>query len=188
MARPNNASAISAHIDGLRAAKAKFQALPTFMQEKRIQVNSATAAAIVLGAKQHLIASPSIQTRSLLNHVQWSISKTNGQAKAGVTSGSTMIAFGHMGGITKKIKVKGLIIAGKGGSALTSRGAKLIRPSRYAHLVEFGTVHFEAEAFMIPATNAQKEPHLQRWRAAGKQLERDMAWLSSSPSSGGGLL
>lgn len=188
MARPNSASAISAHITGMREAKAKFQALPGFMQEKRINVNTATAQAVALGATQRLIASPSVQTRSLLNHVKWSVSKSNGQAKVGVSSGSTTVMFGHMGGITRKIKIKGILIAGKGGSALTSQGAKLIRPSRYAHLVEFGTVHFEAEPFMLPAATAQKDLHLQRWRAAGRELEREMAGLSSGPTTGGGLL
>ena len=188
MARPNSVGKIGAYVEGMRELKQKFQALPTFMQQKRLDVNSATAAAVALGAKQHIIASPSIQTRSLLNHINWKITKTNGVATVGVTSGSTTIAFGHMGGTTTKIKVKGIIIAGRHGSALVSQGAKVIRPSRYAHLVEFGWSHAPAEPFMIPATAAQKEPHLQRWRAAGKQLERDMAGMTSMPSSGGGLL
>lgn len=188
MARPNNAGAISAYIAGMREAKAKFQALPVFMQEKRLNVNAATAAAVALGARQRLLSSPSIQTRSLLDHVRWKITKTNGQALVGVTSGRSTVMFGHMGGTTKKIRVKGILIAGRGGSALKSQGAKIIRPSRYAHLVEFGWSKAQAEPFMIPATNAQKEPHIQRWRAAGRQLERDMAGVSSGPSTGGGLL
>jgi hypothetical protein len=64
----------------------------------------------------------------------------------------------------------------------------VIRPARYAHLIEFGTVHFAAEPFMMPATAAQKDPHLQRWRAAGRALERDLAGLSPVMPSGGGLL
>lgn len=191
MARPNNAAAISAYITGMREAKAKFKALPVFMQEKRLSVNAATVAAVALGARQRLLASPSIQTRSLLNHVQWKITKTNGQALAGVTSGSTVqqvtVRVGNAA-VLKKIRSKGIIIAGRGGSALTSQGAKIIKPSRYAHLVEFGMSKAPAEPFMIPATNAQKEPHLQRWRAAGRELEREMAGISSLPSTGGGLL
>lgn len=188
MARPNNAGAISAWVDGKREAKAKFQALPSFMQEQRIHVNSATAAAVALGARQRLIASPSIQTRSLLNHVAWKVSKTNGSATVGVTSGSTVLTFGHMGSVMKKIRVKGIVIAGRHGSASVARGARVIRPSRYAHLVEFGWEKAEAEGFMVPSTDAQKDLHLQRWRAAGKQLERDMAGLSPVMPTGGGLL
>jgi hypothetical protein len=178
-------------VEGLREAKAKFAALPPFMQQKRIDVNSATAAAVALGAKQNLIASPSIRTRSLYNHVNWKITKTSGVALVGVTSGSTVqrmtVRVGNAA-VLKNVRVKGIVIAGRGGSALTSQGARLIRPSRYAHLIEFGWSKAPAEPFMIPATARQKEPHLQRWRAAGKQLERDMAGVGSMPSSGGGLL
>lgn len=179
MARPNSASAIGAYVDGMRELKARFQAFPVVVQEKRINVNSATAAAVAIGARQRLIASPSIQTRNLLNHVAWKVTKTNGTAIVGVTSGSSVVNVRP--GVRKNVRVKGIVIAGHGGSALTSQGAKLDRPSRRAHLIEFGWSHAPAEPFMIPATAAQKEPHLQRWRAAGREIERDLA-------SGGGLL
>ena len=186
MARPNNAGAISAYLDGKREAVAKFAALPPFMQEKRINVNSATAAAIAIGARQRLISSPSIQTRHLYDHVQWSINKRTGVAKVGVTAGSSMVNVRP--GVRKNVRVKGILIAGRGGSALRSKGARLDVPARRAHLIEFGWSHAPAEPFMIPSTDAQKGPHLDRWRAAGRQLERDMAGLGNMPSSGGGLL
>lgn len=187
MARPNSSAAISAYVDGLREAKAKFQALAPFMQQKRITVNAATAAAVALGARQRIIASPSIQTRSLLEHISWKVSTSNGSATVGVTSGSTTLNVRP--GVRKNVRVKGIVIAGRGGSALKSQGARLIRPTRYAHLVEFGWSHAVAEPFMIPATDAQREPHLQRWRAAGRELEREMAQLGGGVSlTGGGLL
>ena len=189
MARPNNAAAIGAYLDGKREAKARFQALPPFMQEKRITVNSETAAAIALGAKQNLIASPAVQTRNLLNAINWKVSKTNGTAVVGVSSGSTLVNVRP--GVRKNVRVKGIMIAGRGGSALTSKGAKLDRPSRRAHLIEFGWSKATAEPFMIPATDAQKAPHLQRWRAAGRALERHMAIgsaTSTGVSVGGGRL
>jgi HK97 gp10 family phage protein len=178
---------LSARLEGLQAAKAKFKALPNFMQQKRITVNSATAQAIVVGARQRVQASPSINTRSLLNHINWTISKASGSARVGVTAGSSM--GNAMPGVRKNVRIKGLLIRGRNGSALTSQGARLVRPSRYAHLIEFGTVHAKAEPFMIPATMAQKDLHLQRWRLAGRALEREMAGMSgTTPSSGGGLL
>lgn len=191
MARPNNAGAISAWLDGKREAKAKFAALPPFMQQKRITVNSATAAAIVVGARQRLIASPSIQTRALYDHVNWKLNTKTGEARAGVTSGSTVqrmtVRVGNAA-VLKNVRTKGLVIAGRGGSALRSQGARFDRPSRRAHLIEFGWSHAEAEPFMIPSTDAQKDPHLQRWRAAGRELERDMAGMSSPITTGGGFL
>lgn len=187
MARPNASGKIGAYIEGMRELRAKFAALPPFMQQKRLDVNAATAAAVAVGARQRVIASPSIQTRSLLNHIKWKITKTNGVAVVGVTSGSTVV--NARPGVRRNVRVKGVLVRGRGGSALTSDGAKMIRPSRYAHLIEFGRAKASAEPFMMPATQAQKEPHLQRWRAAGKQLERDMAGMGGGTAfTGGGLL
>jgi hypothetical protein len=201
VARPNDAKAIGAYIEGMREVKAKFQALPPFMQQKRLNVNSATAAAVALGAQQRIIASPSIRTRSLLNHVRWKVTKTNGTAIVGVTSGSTVVSVQQGRGPAlmrrKNVRIKGIVIAGRGGSALTSQGARVIRPSRYAHLIEFGWSKAPAEPFMIPSTMAQREPHLQRWRAAGRDLEREMAGAIPGsfyrpsvrvPMAGGGFL
>lgn len=185
MARPNDSARIGAHIQGLKEAKARFAALPPIMQQKRLDVNAATAQAVVLGAKQNLISSPSVDTRSLLDHVKWKINKNSGIATVGVSSGSTTVNVRP--GVRKNVRVKGILIAGRGGSALKSKGAKLIRPSRYAHLVEFGTVDFEAEPFMKPATAAQTQPHLQRWRAAGRQLEREVAMTGATSLSIGRL-
>lgn len=186
MARPNNAGAIGAYVEGMREAKAKFQALPPFMQQQRINVNSATAAAVVLGAKQRLLASPAIRTRNLFNHVTWKINTSSGIAVAGVSSGSTVV--NARPGVRKNVRVKGIVIAGRGGSAQTSMGARIDRPSRRAHLIEFGWAKAPAEPFMIPSADAQKEPHLQRWRAAGRQLEREMAGVAAPITTGGGFL
>jgi len=49
------------------------------------------------------------------------------------------------------------------------------RPSRRAHFIEFGTRKMEAEPFMIPAAEAEKEHFRQRAVKAGKGIERDMA-------------
>lgn len=173
-----------ATLQGKLAAQRVFQALPPFMQQMRIDVNSATAAAIAVGAKQRVVASPSVQTRSLLNHINWRVSTRSGVAYVGVSSGSTSIAVNG-----KKVRVKGIVVAGRGGSALRSKGATIIRPSRYAHLIEFGTVHAPAEPFMLPSVAHQRSAHLQRWQMAGRRLEREMAGLGANTiSTGGGLL
>ena len=49
------------------------------------------------------------------------------------------------------------------------------KPSRYGHLVEFGTVQSEAQPFMLPSLEEQHGPYLQRAKAAGTTIERDMA-------------
>ena len=47
--------------------------------------------------------------------------------------------------------------------------------ARRAHFIEFGTRHMPAEPFMLPATEAQKAPYLDRCRKAGKVIEQQTA-------------
>lgn len=170
MARPNNATAISGYVRGLREAKAAFQALPETVREAMLDATETTVREIARHAQARLASSPSINTRSLYNHIAWKVTKSNGRGRVGVSAGETRMVVGG-----RKIKLKGILVAGKGGSAHTAAGAKLIRPSRYAHLVEFGSAHMRAEPFMIPAAEAQREPYLQRAVRAGKDVERATA-------------
>lgn len=172
MARPNESTAIAGHIRGLSEAKAAFQALPEVMRTHLLNATDVTLSEIVRHAKARIESNPSIQTRNLLNHIGYTLNKNSGRGKAGVSSGQTTILFAHMGGITRKIKVKGIITPGKNGSA---QGGKVVRPSRYAHLVEFGTKHMPAEPFMIPAAKSQEKPYLDRCLRAGKETEKDLA-------------
>lgn len=168
--RPNNAGAVSKYVRGMSAAKAAFQALPEIVRARMLDATEATVREIARGAQSRLVSSPSIQTRSLYNHVAWRVTKTNGRGRVGISSGSTTITVGG-----KKVRVKGIVVAGRGGSASKASGAKVIRPSRYAHLIEFGSRRFKAEAFMMPSAEAEKQPHLQRCIRAGKSIETDMA-------------
>jgi HK97 gp10 family phage protein len=169
-ARQNNAGAIQEHIKGLREAKAAFQALPQLMRERMNVATETTLSEIVRHAKGRITSSPSIQTRSLLNAIGYSLNKNNGRGRAGVGRVTTTL---NLGG--RKVRVRGIVVAGKDGSALTSAGAKLIKPTRYAHLVEFGSRHMKAEPFMLPAAKSQEQPYLERASRAGKEVERDMA-------------
>lgn len=167
--RQNNQAAIAGHVRGLAEAKAAFQKLPEVVRVNMLGAVEVTVREIARGAQARLQASPSIRTRNLYNAVAWQVSKSSGRGRVGITSGSTTIQVGD-----RKIRVKGIITAGRGGSASTSAGARLDRPSRRAHFVEFGTRHMPAEPFMTPAAEAQKQPFLARAKAAGKGIERDM--------------
>jgi len=180
MARPNNASAIAGHVQGLREAKAAFQKMPESFRDHLNDATELTVREIVRHARARLQASPSIRTRNLYNAVSWSMNRKNGRGRAGVGSGSTTISNPSLGTIGKStVKVKGILVAGKGGSARTSAGAKLDRPSRRAHFVEFGTRHMPAEPFMVPATESQEKSYLDRCRAAGRKAEKDLANIGS---------
>lgn len=164
------ASGLAGKIAGLRAAKAAFQALPEIVRDAMLDAVRTTASEIARNAQARLLASPSIDTRALYNSVAWSVTKTNGRGRVGVTAGSSRVSSG---GRTRRIK--GVLIAGKGGSALTSQGAKLKRPTTYAHLVEFGSRSMPAEPFMKPAAKAEESAFVSRCQSAGKGIEKNVA-------------
>lgn len=170
MARPNSASAIAGHIQGLREAKAAFQALPQIVRDNMLDATETTVREIARGAQARIASSPSIRTRALYDHIKWRVTKTNGRGRVGVATGTTTMVIGG-----RRFKVKGIITAGQGGSASKAAGATVIRPTRYAHLIEFGARQHAAEPFMLPSAESQKQPYLQRAIAAGKGIERDTA-------------
>jgi HK97 gp10 family phage protein len=161
-----NQTALSEHIRGLREAKAAFQRLPEVFRDRLLAATETTVQQIARGAQARLRSSPAIRTRALHDHVVWSVTASNGRGRVGVSQGSTII---------NGIKVRGIVKAGKGGSALTSQGATHANPARYAHLVEFGTRRMRAEPFMLPATEDEQPHYLARCMAAGKEAERDLA-------------
>lgn len=175
MARPGNSAAIAGHVQGLREAKAAFQALPQIVRDNLLDATETTAREIARNAQARLLSSPSIQTRNLYNAVAWKVTKTNGRGRVGITSGQTMLSNLAT---RKRVTVKGIIIAGKGGGA----SGRVDRPSRRAHFVEFGTRKMPAEPFMIPAAEGQVQPYLQRCRAAGKGIEQDVAAIGMRSS------
>lgn len=174
MARPNNAAAIGNHVQGLREAKAAFQALPQVTRDRLNNATFVTVSEIARIAKAHLQSSPSIQTRSLYNAIAFTMNEKNGRGRVGIASGSTTLNIGG-----RKIKVKGIIVPGKGGSALTSAGARKIVPSKYGPKVEFGTRFMNAEPFMTPATDSQEKPYLARCLERGKDIERDLGAIGT---------
>ena len=175
--RPNNQAAIRVHVLGLAEAKAAFQQLPEIARDAYNNwATELTLREIVRDAKARVAASPSIQTRSLYTAIGWSLNAKSGQGKAGVGGGSTRVSSGSFGTVGRSVvRVKGFVIPGRNGSALTSQGARFIRPTRYAHLVEFGASHMPAEPFMVPAAKGQQHAYLGRCREAGRQIETEMA-------------
>jgi HK97 gp10 family phage protein len=52
---------------------------------------------------------------------------------------------------------------------------RVVNPATYAHFPELGTRRMPAEPFMLPAAEAEKAAYLERCKAAGRGIERDMA-------------
>jgi len=169
-----NQSALAGKIQGLREAKAAFQAMPQVVRDRLNAATFTTISEIARLAKGHLLTSPSIETRSLYNAVAFTMNEKNGRGKVGIANVTTTMTVAG-----KRVTVKGLIIAGKGGSALKAAGAKKILPRQYAPKVEFGTRFMPAEPFMTPATESQKQPYLDRCQARGRDIEKDLSAIGS---------
>lgn len=163
-------SQIATKVQGLREAKAAFQALEPTFRENLADATETTVQEGARHAKNRLESSPSIETRGLINAVGWTMNRNNGRGRFGILSVTTTIKVGG-----KRVRVKGIVKAGKGGSALTSAGATVDYPARRAHFVEFGTKNMKAEPFMIPAAESQEAPYLSRSMAAGRKSEQQLA-------------
>jgi hypothetical protein len=155
-------------VSGLKHAKAAFQQLPDIVKDAMLGATEMTVREIARGAQARLLASPSIVTRNLYNAVGWTMNRKTGLGRAGIQNVTTTIRVGG-----KNVRVKGILTAGLGGSALKSQGARIDKPRRRAHFVEFGTRHSDAEPFMLPAAEAEQGHYLRRCQEAGKTIERN---------------
>jgi HK97 gp10 family phage protein len=134
-------------VTGAKALKASFKALPKELRELVGSVNQTTAFAIAQSARARV----PVRHGFLKQHIDTAFSKATGFAKVGVKKGR-------------------VAVAGRGGSALTSKGAKVVSPVRYAHLVERGTVKQKAQPFMGPAARAEGPAHVQRIKRLGPEV------------------
>lgn len=172
MARPNDAYAIAGYVQGLREAKAAFQALPEITRDAMNDATFTTVSEIARLAKQRVLTSPSVQTRTLYNALGFTMNYKNGRGRAGIQNVTTRVSNTA---IRKTFKVKGRIVSRVSRDGKVSQ--RIVRPSKYGHLVEFGGRggKMPAEPFMIPATESQKGPYLERCTRAGKQIEQQAA-------------
>src|SRR5262245_22672681 len=99
-------------IKGHKAAKEAFLKFPEIVREQMNEANAVTARAIQNRARLRLQNSPSIRTKTLYNAVDYKLYPKTGRAKVGISDVTA-------------------VIAGSGGSALTSRGAQRVQPRRY---------------------------------------------------------
>ena len=162
-------------VRGIPEAVAAFKQLPAIMREAMLdEAIQPTASEMKRAAMSRILSSPSVQTRALYHHIDYTVNRKTGRARVGVSAGTTTFVIAG-----RKVRVKGLITAGKDGSARKAAGARVDNPAKRAHFIEFGTRHMPAEPFMIPAAESQKGPFLDRARRAGRRVEADMAHLGS---------
>jgi hypothetical protein len=165
--------AVEGHVAGLRQAKAAFQALPEITRDAMAAATFTTVSEIARIAKQRLLANGSIQTRTLYNALGFTMNMKNGRGRAGIQNVTTRIS--NDSASKRTFKVKGRIVSTVSRSGAVTQ--RVVRPSKYGHLVEFGARggQMRAAPFMLPAAENQKAPYLDRCRQAGKAIERHAA-------------
>lgn len=144
--------AMKVSVKGLIAARKAFKALAPEVQAQLSEATERT----VFAVRQRATANVPVDTGTLRDHILGRFSARTGFGRVGIKDGR-------------------VAIAGKGGSALTSQGARVLEASRYAHMVEFGTAETNAQPFMMPAAEAERSAYAQRLREAGKRAERNLA-------------
>lgn len=150
-------------VTGLRGARKAFKELPLASQKEFNVASNETADAVLRRAKANLRPGHGYATGQLQRALGVRHAKGSGIAAVGIRRGFD------------------LIIAGKGGSALTRKGARAHRPTKIGHLIEFGhggPKPAPAYPFMMPAVEAERQLYVMRCRNAGKRLEAAMATLA----------
>ena len=145
MARP------TLQIDGLKEAIATFRQLATVTQEAFTDAIRVTASEIVRVAQSRLTPGHGFQTGALQRALGFRVSPKTGQAWIGIRRGAS-------------------------GSAAPGRTPH--RPTRVGHLIEFGhggPHPARAYPFLKPAVAGEQSAFMARCRAAGPEIERNMA-------------
>ncbi len=147
-------------IDGLPEMRAAFQRLEPVVRDAMAAAAFETAQVIAGLAASSLVPGHGFETGQLKRSLGATLNSRTGEARVGIRRGFT------------------LAIAGKGGSALHSKGARLHVPTKIGHLVEFGHSGRHPappHPFMKPAVLMETGPFLLRCQRAGRVVEQQMA-------------
>jgi hypothetical protein len=160
-------------VGGLRAAVKAFKALPDASQRLLNRATDETSRAVLLKARSRV---PVRRGKGFLGYnggalraaLDASMSQKTGIGLVGLTRATRWV-----GTVGKKRNAGSTIyLAGKTGSAA---GGRVIVPSKYGHLVEFGhggPKAAPAHPFMIPSAESERANYLDRCRQMGRELEQ----------------
>jgi hypothetical protein len=159
------AERFSIRIEGLKAARAAFKQLSEKLQVELGTAALTTARATMAraGAKVPVRhdAIPGYSGGALRDAISAKLDARTGEAKCG-------------------LMFKRIAIAGTGGSALKSKGARLIQPTKYGHLVEFGFHHYRAgwiagTSFMISSAEEERSNYVALCSKVGKDVSQQLS-------------
>lgn len=180
-------SRYSESVGGLQAAIAAFKALPEASRELLADATEETCRAIWAKARRAVPIRGGKDLRglsgysggALRNAIDFEVNRKTGIGVVGLIRATKWVSGGK--GKPKKFAGSKVSVAGKGG---TAAGGKVIMPSKYGHLVEFGhggPHPARPHPFMIPAAESEKQPFFARCHRAGTALERQFS-ISGGPS------
>jgi hypothetical protein len=183
-------------VAGLDETQRLFRALPDDTKAALNVAIEETAVHILAGARQRV--APHRRYGFLERYLGLSMNPKIGEAKVGLPAKIALVFPGGVtpgGGlkITQRIKRTGtrgeklatFLVMGTG----TAKGAQVIRPSKYAHLVEFGHArgggHSAAppSPFMIPAAEAERTAFPTRCKTEMERLEARLAAHPVGPAA-----
>lgn len=140
------------HVRGMIGARKAFKAIAPEIQA---QLNEATEKT-VFAVKQRAISGVPVDTGNLRDHIDSRFSARSGFGAVGIRPGR-------------------VAVAGRGGSALTSHGARVMDAKKYGPLVHNGTSRIAGRPFMLQAAEGERSGYAQRLRVAGKKAEQNLA-------------
>jgi hypothetical protein len=165
---------------GLKAAQAAFKALPDVARERLGDAAEDTAIRVLAGARRRVASHR--RYGFLERYLDRSMNRTTGEARVGLPRRAAVIPGGAAPGSARTgvIRRRGAATFDVYGSG-SAQGARVVYPSKYAHLVEFGhgrgagKSSAPAYPFMIPAAEAEKQSFLRACQEAGQKIERDLS-------------
>lgn len=181
-----------AKIVGLEQARAQMRQLPEWARVQWWDVTATTAAAIVGRARA---AAPvrredlpdGYSGGALKQHIAWEQKPSDTAARIGIEMVALVVRTrGRRGaGVTtyhdhkfkraRDGKWRRRTLSRQASARLRAGGAKVIRPTKYGHLQEFGAPQHRAQPFMRPAAQAEQMAFEQRARKAQAEVERLLA-------------
>lgn len=140
-----------AAVEGLKDVVAAFQRAPAVVQDRLgTGATQPTAFSLLQRAKARV----RVRYGFLKQALDYTYHAKTGEARVGIRRGARFPIPG-----TRRF----------------SGQSDMAMPSKYGHLVEFGHGRVKAYPFMIPSAEQERDPYLARCRAAGRQIERDLA-------------
>lgn len=180
----------SAGISGLRAAQQAFAHLtPACM----VEVNEATEETCI-AIRNRAVALVPVRHGYLRSSIDWTINKKTGEGRVGLRRGKVTGAIAFMTSGGKMGANQSARIHIRRNAAGSVDRSDLIMPSKYGHLVEFGTNARRRKRgggatgaipktangrFMLPAAEAERRNYAQRVQNKGPRIEHSVASIGA---------